>query len=795
MPASHKKQAPHILSATGNGILKCYNMFPDSFGTLDDMTAYLKTVQRMGFNTVWLNPIQLTTSVSQRKPSKLTGVSERIAYSLYAMDDLDLIDPRFSVVKLDSYGMPKFSTKQRQMLMQMPDHELKKEFNIRSKAHLKTILSLNVAQIMARHDAIIAIYEQEKHENDMAKLYGDRSLYPEYKARGIVIEDTISCCISSKKKDLDGIFEKLKPLIIYFDTLALQRFTQTAKQLGLTPIFDLVLNHVGRDSPLCSKYPEWFKDDDVFPDVKKFIYGSSLYKVFNIIWKPYIKKYMALGFGGARIDAVAYLPPELRQLAYRYINSQMKDRGHSAIILEEMLFSRGDLTTLTHRLGDAGATHVTASAFYQKREWHGGLPYCITEEHDIKTQVVSQGTINFTGNHDHYSAAYSVLIDMAHEEIDKDAEYSEMIGTYNKKRKLTYSAEMRFIFSHIQDILSNIKKYPTGQLAKTFLRLLFDKFAVNMFAGSAGYYMLSGDEAALELPSLIGLRDNRAPMIPQLCHPALIDPSAETLACLSRLAIEHFINHSGDMRDIYTAYSRQPRVQARILAPYIEQLKFLINGKQDPFFSEFNSFVSSDRGAANSIDEGSQEFIPMPRNATNQWGGRGLLFGKQFQQFILESNLILDHLPKPTRQTHSDMFLLNEHITVTVRYTESGFAGQVHIIFINLDPEKFFSLGFTEFKNIATWVQKRCFPSENVGSAIPGFHDIWFSIMGGHPDRQKPIIHMNKGLVIDSAMSLQVVVGTKFTHKIESIDHRLFKPERISSQAMRSLSNTHSMLR
>ena len=73
-----------------NGILCLYNMFPfraytdDSIG-IDSMIAYVSNVADMGYNAVWVNPLQKTGTVLQPHPHD----SERgeVSGSLYAMAD------------------------------------------------------------------------------------------------------------------------------------------------------------------------------------------------------------------------------------------------------------------------------------------------------------------------------------------------------------------------------------------------------------------------------------------------------------------------------------------------------------------------------------------------------------------------------------------------------------------------------------------------------------------------------------------------------------------------------------
>lgn len=87
----------------GNGILCCYNMFPTQFGKISNMTAYLGKVKEMGFNAVWINPIQTAGNVPMVKRDKATGVraDNNVTSSLYAMSDTETISPYFTEAALE----------------------------------------------------------------------------------------------------------------------------------------------------------------------------------------------------------------------------------------------------------------------------------------------------------------------------------------------------------------------------------------------------------------------------------------------------------------------------------------------------------------------------------------------------------------------------------------------------------------------------------------------------------------------------------------------------------------------
>lgn len=88
----------------GNGILRCYNMFPTQFKNIDAMTDYLPSLKTMGFNAVWINPIQTAGKVAGlMKRDKSNGVRtlNEVSQSLYAMTDGDMISSYYSTAPSD----------------------------------------------------------------------------------------------------------------------------------------------------------------------------------------------------------------------------------------------------------------------------------------------------------------------------------------------------------------------------------------------------------------------------------------------------------------------------------------------------------------------------------------------------------------------------------------------------------------------------------------------------------------------------------------------------------------------
>ena len=69
-------------------------MFPNMFRNIEDMTNYLPHVKRLGFNVVWVNPLQssLEQKTQMIHSSRLTGLPANVSNSIYAIMDPNLLN-------------------------------------------------------------------------------------------------------------------------------------------------------------------------------------------------------------------------------------------------------------------------------------------------------------------------------------------------------------------------------------------------------------------------------------------------------------------------------------------------------------------------------------------------------------------------------------------------------------------------------------------------------------------------------------------------------------------------------
>jgi hypothetical protein len=95
---------PKELGLPTNGVLRLYNQFPRCYANIHEMTAQLPDIAAMGFNAVWMNPIQLVGQLAFEK--QIGSERKQVKGSLYAMSNSRKIDDTFSVTRQNSDDNP-----------------------------------------------------------------------------------------------------------------------------------------------------------------------------------------------------------------------------------------------------------------------------------------------------------------------------------------------------------------------------------------------------------------------------------------------------------------------------------------------------------------------------------------------------------------------------------------------------------------------------------------------------------------------------------------------------------------
>ncbi|HRE31766.1 MAG TPA: hypothetical protein PLD88_07330, partial [Candidatus Berkiella sp.] len=119
-------------------------------------------------------------------------------------------------------------------------------------------------------------------------------------------------------------------------------------QLGITPMFDAVLNHLAADASFIEKNKELFNfDDKTYPDTTAFSYSrllgtfrgkpypvdeqtqalQQIPHIIEVYWRPFIDLYIKeWGFSAARIDCVGKIPQQLRTAVYDLIRQGVAEQ-------------------------------------------------------------------------------------------------------------------------------------------------------------------------------------------------------------------------------------------------------------------------------------------------------------------------------------------------------------------------------------------------------------------------------------------------------------------------------------
>jgi starch synthase (maltosyl-transferring) len=178
---------------------------------------------------------------------------------------------------------------------------------------------------------------------------------------------------------------------------------QTASELGLRVMMDLVINHTAFDSPLVREHPAWFRHgpdgDIVHPGAKedkRRVVWRDLAEVDNArspdrealwgYWRKLALHYAGMGFQGFRCDAAYQVPGGL----WREVIGAVKAAHPETIFVAETLGCTPAQTLATAR---AGFDYILNSSKW----WDFRAPWCL-EQRAITAPVV--GSISFPESHD-----------------------------------------------------------------------------------------------------------------------------------------------------------------------------------------------------------------------------------------------------------------------------------------------------------------------------------------------------------------------------------------------------------
>jgi glycosidase len=654
-------------------------MFPRQFiknkknlPAIDAMTAYLPELKKMGFNSVWINPILQPGDVHELieyEKNHRVRIGNQVTKNLYAMHSAININPEFSAAPRDNHG------------------------------------NLTVSQ-------------EEANE---------------------------------------------------IDRIAIKKFTDTAKNYGLAPIFDLVLNHVSSDAPICDTNPQWFKEvDPDFRDVRIFNYDDDQIRseIIKEFWEPYIRRYMTdYGFDGVRVDDVGNLHSELRKDIYKLIQTIATDANKpQPVILDEVLFSNESAAVGSQKLrtDDVGPTHITTSTYYVEHDQMGhlgDLPQWTKNEGGVKASVVFQnadgstrenakgGCVNFSGSYKHHSLAKTILHEMAHEEMKKDpnmhALCQRISKTLDANGSIIKDEEIEIIFLHpyVMDIE---KKIASGdeKIYSEVQNRMCEKIAICALSAGGGWFMLSGDETG-DLTTLTNagrehkaFSDSRTTITEQV-----ITEMAYQIIQTKTISpeLQKKLSHNG-LAGAYGDLENEPIKQQRLLLAYIENIKNQINSGVPETCYQFKESMEK--------QEISFAFNDSDYNAKMRTPENGWLGQFKMKKFIANVNRLLASMPETKPGFWSEVITVpnKPNLLVVVRKNGLGFDSPTDLILIYLGQNKNICFTRKDLHEIAVAFQHRTIAKENRNENNPDFKNAYNCIM-------KASIHSDKAISLPGTKS------------------------------------------
>ncbi|MCS5709962.1 alpha-amylase family protein [Candidatus Berkiella aquae] len=743
--------------SAGNGNLRCYNMFPAHFKNIDEMTKYLSRLHQYRINAVWINPVHLSGEFVLNKTDMLTGQSQQLKGSLYAMADATLIDPRFSVVARDEEGDMTPTRKQIRKLGNYDPKIIEQCKDLRLKLRRLKINISQKEQEVARNTSS----NKRKNSSEVAKTITSLSSQL----------TTLETKKHSLEENYNHVMAQQQTWIRLLDSRAMKAFTTRAKQLGITPMFDVVLNHLAVDAPFIEQNKELFNfDDKTYPDTTAFSYSKLLGtlrgapypvaeqelalqqipQIINVYWRPFIDLYVKQwGFSAARIDCVGKIPQQLRSAVYDLIRQGVAEQENPGpvIILEEALFSNMTPQEFVSKVKNAGATHITGSSYYAEREWHGGLRGNYNQEDYYKQTMAQHGVVNFTGNHDHYSCAMTVCRQLAFERLrDNQSLYDSYQAFIQEKETANYAPlseaaleviKSTFIHFYVQQIIAELHDPDHYNDTINRFGIAFrDRFLTNVYAGSGGYFMLSGDEfASFDQPSVF-IRANGEPVYPNKQLGIFTSPLKNIAArVVHDMAVQAVTN-----KKFNTVFTRLTAADQEIfLSSFIANIYNELNAGIEKTTDRFWDAIES---KADAISPAMRDYYDIPCSFENRWNAPQSLQAFASVGFLAETNNIMSRLPPSKIGFWSEIFkAVNNEILIAVRLNGPGYDARPDVIIQNMNPHKPIHFSRQDLEKIALWLQKRGFPQEDASSVAQqsaDYHKAYGCIMGSTTYQQRP---------------------------------------------------------
>lgn len=519
-------------------------------------------------------------------------------------------------------------------------------------------------------------------------------------------------------------------------------------------LIDFVWKHVSVHSTLVTTHEQWFAKSPKIKDIIEYQFKHPDQQVIHEIHQHlkataqlFLDKNKGFGFDGLRIDSASHINPELRNELYQYI----RDAFPNAVILEECLFDSKQSSLINQLASEAEENNVysdfiTSNLYYQKPSIRGELAMPADMNDKQKLRLAKQNGVSFTGNHDHFSAGWSIILSMAATRLVNDSSFMEQIqaistsvftddrihpdkikhaiellhtlNTITKKGdehkgKLPEELEpdqlacIRYLLPYANDIARELLS-PTSShqpVFEEFRQKLLERIANRTMPAQSGYFVLFSElRSPLETQRIFFNKDQKpllqllltvndlkenVTLTNEIINSILADKKTyNNAACFVKaIKSKQLMSHTKTKAKAKAKHRQEqqarPDSELRIWLPFI--IEYLRN---NPDINTYECYSNS--GMANAMEKLQEALGTVP--------------------FIKSLNEIYRELSTPA--------CLNYHTFTALRLYKIFIRCSEHstdIIILNLNPTIIKIIDDQDIEKIALWFQARIYPPENVG--------------------------------------------------------------------------------
>lgn len=303
-------------------------------------------------------------------------------------------------------------------------------------------------------------------------------------------------------------------------------YTNIARENGLIPLFDLVLNHMAKDSPLINNNSphfqalgintsKWFKLDLAhhWDDIVPFNYEDPQirHQIIEHFWLPILMKYVNdFGFMGVRVDFATGISPELQRELFPKLEELVRIKFDvSPIIFAECLPPKGlekiacDYRELyTHVTNNINWTMVDSGHDIGVKQQ---LTHLNSKGDELNRE--GGGTIGFAASHDDGPASWNAMEAIVEKKIEGDNLLRHLNNEKKNDKKKHHIFFLKITHETLTEMLDNTALpeselrdaeiesfHNAAAMKKQWLQDMKRRLATVALLSDGGYYLMSGDE-------------------------------------------------------------------------------------------------------------------------------------------------------------------------------------------------------------------------------------------------------------------------------------------------------------